>query len=97
FASWVDRLTGEYAKLKVDDTTPLVEVGKRRFARWLRAVPISPHHDGRRVVAVIVIAAALLFGAWYVVAWAKQNAHELKAIVSLIEPPHRSGKSKAKS
>jgi hypothetical protein len=97
FARWVDELTREYAKLKVDETTPLLEVGKRRFARWLRARPISPHHDGRRVVAVIVIAAALLFGAWYVVAWAKQNAHELKAIVSLIEPSHRSGKRKAKS
>jgi hypothetical protein len=94
FARWVDALTREQAKLKVDDTTPLLDVSKRRFARWLRARRISPHHDGRRVVSVIVIAAALLFGAWHVIAWAKRNAHELKTVISLIEPSHRSGKSK---
>ncbi len=44
-----------------------------------------------------VIAVAVLLGAWYVVAWAKRNAHELEAVVSLLEPSHRPGKSKSKS
>ncbi len=51
FAAWVDMQIGMYADRTVDNTTPFLDVAKREFARLIRKLPISPHHDGRRAVA----------------------------------------------
>ena len=92
FASWVDVRIGNHADRKIDDDARPVEVVQRSIARWLRTRPVSPHHDGRRVVALMVIVAAVLFGAWTGIVWAlaagKRAVHEVKVVIGMIEPGH---------
>ena len=90
FARRMDGLICRHANRKVDDSSRVVEVAQRRIARWIRARPISPHHDGRRVVALVVIAAAVLFAAWTGIVWAVYTGgrviHEVEAVVHQLEP-----------
>jgi hypothetical protein len=98
FARRMDKLIRKHANRKVDDSSSVVEVAQSRIARWVRARPISPHHDGRRVVALVVIAAALLFAAWTGIVWAvytgRRAIHEGETIVHLFKPPASPGGAK---
>ena len=101
FAEWVDTEIGTYADRPVDNATPFVEICKQTVARSIRNLPFSPHHDGRRAVAVFGIAAAVLFGGWVGVVWAKRNAHdvahEVKVVVAVINPFGSSGRENAET
>lgn len=86
----VDELISRHADRQVDDGSRVVEVAQRAIARWVRARPISPHHDGRRVVALVVVVAAVLFAAWTGIAWAvnagRRAVRDIGAVVELFEP-----------
>ena len=101
FAEWVDTEIGTYADRPVDNATPFVEICKQTVARSIRNLPFSPHDDGRRAVAVFGIAAAVLFGGWVGVVWAKRNAHdvadEVKVVVAVINPFGSSGRENAET
>jgi hypothetical protein len=100
-AERVDDLVSGYAARKSDDSPRLLDIAKRAIASWIRARPISPHHDGRRVVAAVVIAAAVLFTAWTGIVWAvfvgKRGVHEFKVVIAQLAPSQPSGNTKSHS
>jgi hypothetical protein len=100
-AGRVDDLVSSYAARKSDDSPRVIDIAKRAIASWIRARPISPHHDGRRVVATVIIAAAVLFTAWTGIVWAvfvgKRGAHEVKVVIAQLAPSQSSGDTKGHS
>jgi hypothetical protein len=73
-AEWADRLITYHASHTADDDASVMDEVKRLAAKWLRGRPLSPHHDGRRVVTALVIAIALVLALWTGMAWAARGA-----------------------